>query len=202
MFLKYYLKTFSTKTGYTSQGWSTTGCNATSATHQAGGSYTTNASTTMYAVWKSNTVNLYNNGNENTSVTGGWVSAYTDGNYDVQGEFTKETTRLHLSADCYKCIIYARTKNKINISNYSNLSFTTVQANGSSSYGHNRYFGLCDGSSWNGGTNNMKVSKDMGLDSSVGTYTLNISNQTGSYYICAFASGVWSDVWISKVVLK
>ena len=42
-----------TKTGYTFGGWSTSGCEATSATYSAGGSYTENASATLYAVWQS-----------------------------------------------------------------------------------------------------------------------------------------------------
>ena len=40
-----------TRTGYTFQGWSTSKT-ATSATYSAGGSYTSNAATTLYAVWK------------------------------------------------------------------------------------------------------------------------------------------------------
>ena len=40
-----------TKTGYTFLGWSTSS-SATSATYSAGGTFTTNANTTLYAVWK------------------------------------------------------------------------------------------------------------------------------------------------------
>ncbi len=43
-----------TRTGYTFLGWSTSST-ATSATYQPGGSFTTNANTTLYAVWKANT---------------------------------------------------------------------------------------------------------------------------------------------------
>ena len=51
-----------TRTGYTFLGWSTSS-SATSATWASGGSYTTNASDTLYAVWKENalTVNYYSN---------------------------------------------------------------------------------------------------------------------------------------------
>ena len=74
---KYYGKTLtlsSTKpvrTGYTFLGWSTSS-SATSATWSAGGSYTTNASDTLYAVWKVNTYTVYfnPNGGNSGSVTG------------------------------------------------------------------------------------------------------------------------------------
>ena len=42
-----------TRTGYTFQGWSTSS-SATSASYSAGGTFTTNASTTLYAVWAKN----------------------------------------------------------------------------------------------------------------------------------------------------
>jgi uncharacterized repeat protein (TIGR02543 family) len=74
---KYYGKTLtlsSTKpvrTGYTFLGWSWSS-SATSATWSAGESYTTNASDTLYAVWKANTYTVYfnPNGGNSGSVTG------------------------------------------------------------------------------------------------------------------------------------
>ena len=42
-----------TRSGYTFQGWSTSSA-ATSPSYSAGGSFTTNANTTLYAVWKAN----------------------------------------------------------------------------------------------------------------------------------------------------
>lgn len=51
-----------TRTGYTFLGWSTSST-ATSATWAAGGSYTTNASDTLYAVWKANTYTITYNAN-------------------------------------------------------------------------------------------------------------------------------------------
>lgn len=46
-----------TRTGYTFLGWSTSS-SATSATYSAGGSYTANATDTLYAVWKANTLTI------------------------------------------------------------------------------------------------------------------------------------------------
>lgn len=62
-----------TRTGYTFKGWSTSS-SATSATYAAGGSYTANASATLYAVWSINTYTIYydaatNGGSGSTSVT-------------------------------------------------------------------------------------------------------------------------------------
>lgn len=73
---KYYGKTATlsstkpTRTGYTFKGWSTSS-SATSATWAAGGSYTTNASDTLYAVWEANTytITLNANGGTNGSTT-------------------------------------------------------------------------------------------------------------------------------------
>lgn len=51
-----------TRTGYTFLGWSTNKT-ATSATYSVGSSFTTNANTTLYAVWKANTYNVKFNAN-------------------------------------------------------------------------------------------------------------------------------------------
>ncbi len=54
-----------TKTGHTFLGWSTSST-ATSASYQPGGSFTNNASTTLYAVWKVNTYTVTYNANGGT----------------------------------------------------------------------------------------------------------------------------------------
>ena len=51
-----------TKTGYTFKGWSTSS-SATSATWSAGGKYTRNESSTLYAVWQANTYTIKYNAN-------------------------------------------------------------------------------------------------------------------------------------------
>ena len=47
-----------TRSGYTFKGWSTSST-ATSASYSAGGSFTTNANTTLYAVWQKNAATTY-----------------------------------------------------------------------------------------------------------------------------------------------
>lgn len=73
---KYYGKTLTlsttkpTRTGYTFVGWAKSST-ATTKDYSAGGSYTTNASDTLYAVWSANkyTITLDANGGTNGSVT-------------------------------------------------------------------------------------------------------------------------------------
>lgn len=55
-----------TRTGYTFKGWATSST-ATTATYQPSGNFTTNANTTLYAVWQVNTYTIYYNGNGSTS---------------------------------------------------------------------------------------------------------------------------------------
>ncbi len=54
-----------TKLGYTFQGWATTS-SATTATYQPGATYTSNASITLYAIWKTNTYTITYNANGGT----------------------------------------------------------------------------------------------------------------------------------------
>ena len=51
-----------TRTGYSFQGWATSASG--SVAYSAGGSYTTNASVTLYAVWKANTYKITYNAND------------------------------------------------------------------------------------------------------------------------------------------
>ena len=53
-----------TRSGYTFLGWSTSST-ATSATYSAGGSFTTNANTTLYAVWMPQNIEICVDGNPN-----------------------------------------------------------------------------------------------------------------------------------------
>lgn len=64
-----------TRTGYTFLGWSTSST-ATSATWAAGGSYTTNASDTLYAVWKANTYTVKFNANGGTGAPENQTKTY------------------------------------------------------------------------------------------------------------------------------
>lgn len=58
-----------TRTGYTFQGWGTSSTDTT-ADYQPGASYTGNATTTLYAVWKANTYTVRYNANGGTGAPG------------------------------------------------------------------------------------------------------------------------------------
>lgn len=64
-----------TRTGYTFLGWSTSST-ATSATWAAGGSYTTNASDVLYAVWKANTYTVSYNANGGSGAPSAQTKTY------------------------------------------------------------------------------------------------------------------------------
>lgn len=63
------------RTGHSFLGWSTSKT-ATSATYSAGGSYTTNAAATLYAVWKANTYTVSYNANGGTGAPSNQTKTY------------------------------------------------------------------------------------------------------------------------------
>ena len=67
--------TVPTRTGYTFKGWSTS-ASATSATYSAGGSYTANSGTTLYAVWQINTYTVSFNANGGSGAPSAQTKTY------------------------------------------------------------------------------------------------------------------------------
>lgn len=64
-----------TRTGYSFLGWSTSS-SATSATYAPGGTYSANASATLYAVWKANTYTVKYNANGGTGAPANQTKTY------------------------------------------------------------------------------------------------------------------------------
>ena len=64
-----------TRTGYSFLGWATSS-SATSATYTASGSYTTNAATTLYAVWKADTYTVSYNANGGSGAPSSQTKTY------------------------------------------------------------------------------------------------------------------------------
>lgn len=64
-----------TRTGYSFLGWSTSST-ATTASYSAGGSYTANAATTLYAVWKANTYTVTYNANGGSGAPSAQTKTY------------------------------------------------------------------------------------------------------------------------------
>lgn len=77
---KYYGKTLTlsstkpTRTGYTFQGWGTSATG--SVVYASGGSYTANASDTLYAIWKANTYTVSYNANGGSGAPGNQTKTY------------------------------------------------------------------------------------------------------------------------------
>ena len=137
-----------TRTGYTFKGWSTSST-ATTATWSAGGTYTTNATDTLYAVWKANTYTVSYNANggsgapsSQTKTYGktltlsstvptrtnynfiGWAtsSTATTASYQAGGSYTKNS-----AATLYAVWELAYSKPRI-----TNISVNRVNTNGQS----------------------------------------------------------------------
>ena len=64
-----------TRTGYTFQGWSTSS-SATSASYSAGGTFSTNANTTLYAVWAKNKYTISFNANGGSGAPSSQTKTY------------------------------------------------------------------------------------------------------------------------------
>lgn len=64
-----------TRTGYSFLGWATSST-ATSATYQAGGSYTSNSAATLYAVWKANTYTIRYDANGGSNAPASQTKTY------------------------------------------------------------------------------------------------------------------------------
>ena len=77
-----------TRTGYSFLGWSTS-ATATSATYSAGGSFTTNSSTTLYAVWKANTYTVTYDANGGTGIMTTSIFFVGDSRLLSKNTFTK-----------------------------------------------------------------------------------------------------------------
>lgn len=101
------------RTGYSFLGWSTSS-SATSATWAAGGSYTNDATATLYAVWKANTYTVKYNANGGTGAPGNQTKTYgvaltlsttkpTRTNYNFKGWATSAsaTTATYASGGSY-----------------------------------------------------------------------------------------------------
>ena len=96
-----------TRNGYTFLGWSTSS-SSTTATYESGATFTTNANTTLYAVWKARTVNSDTSGANAPVVIDGltpvnwngtdWV-ATTETNWEYNYNSVAETTQTTVSGN-------------------------------------------------------------------------------------------------------
>ena len=137
----------------------------------------------LYAVtngaWVEWPVYLYKEGDECTTVTGGWEEAYESGSYyDKKGTFVKNDTNITITASTTRSVIFAKTVNKIDVSDMKTL---TIKVSALTSKAN---FGLNDGSGWNllsGFAASVEIN-------AVGTTSLDVSNVTGEYYVACRVS--------------
>ncbi len=134
------------RTGYTFKGWATSST-ATSATWSAGGSYTTNAANTLYAVWAVNTYTVSYNANGGTGAPTAQTKTYGKAltlsstipkktNYNFKGWATSSTatTRTYDAGESYTAnaavTLYAVWELAYVKPRITNLTVTRVDTNG------------------------------------------------------------------------
>ena len=128
---------------------------------------------------------LYNYGNENIAITGGFEAKNSDSRYQTSGAtVTKNKTDILLK-NVSNASIAVTTKNKIDLTNYNTLEFVAYRA---SSAGDSAYYGLSstglpDASGAHSLAGNLAAAS-WSTDSSNPTIrTLDISSFAGEYYV-------------------
>ena len=137
-----------TRTGYTFKGWSTSST-ATTATWSAGGTYTTNATDTLYAVWQANTYTVSYNANGGSGAPSSQTKTYgktltlrntvpTRTNYNFVGWATSSTatTASYQAGGSYTknsaVTLYAVWELAYSKPRITNISVNRVNTNGQS----------------------------------------------------------------------
>lgn len=135
-----------TRTGYSFVGWSAS-ASATSSTYAAGANYTSNASITLYAVWKANTYTVSYNANGGTGAPGNQTKTYgvaltlsstkpTRTNYNFKGWGTSAsaTTVSYAAGGSYTTnsaiTLYAVWELAYTKPRITNLSISRCESNG------------------------------------------------------------------------
>lgn len=136
---------------------------------------------------------LFYNGNQYTKYTGGWT-----GMVSVVGPSDPANPNLFSDAHANPTgDAFIRTVNKVDLTKYKTLKFTGWGHGENSEWQYNANFAVQSSTSMNSGI----VSKGSFKNDS--TYSLNISNISGSYYIAFWATGsVGQRLSISKVWLE
>lgn len=170
------------KTGYTFNGWKAS--NGT--TYTSGGTYTANASTTLTAQWKSDRVYLVKNGQDQTSLTGGWkgYSHYLAGYFGESPDIDYGSNRIKLTNDNWMNVsgtVY--TKNKINFSGFTKLVFDGEVDEGTMNMGGSFKVKTSAGSSWDDNIVKNHEFTEYETGNKTQDYTMDISSLNGSYVV-------------------
>ena len=170
------------KKGYTFNGWKAT--NGT--TYSSGGKYTANASTTLTAQWKNNRVYLVKNGQDQTSLTGGWkgYDHYLAGYFGESPAIDYGSNRIKITNDNWMNVsgtVY--TKNKINFSGFTKLVFDGEVYEGTMNMGGSFKVKTSAGSSWDDNIVKNHEFTEYEDGNITQDYTMNISSLNGSYVV-------------------
>ena len=131
---------------------------------------------------------LYNNGNQCTSVTGGWSSS-TGGGITISFDSSKINIDVTGSSGRDGGIC---TKSAVNLSNYSKLKAKVTNYTASSNYsGHALYLGI--NSSSQVGKSVPSFSKSAKISAN-GTISLDISSVSGNQYIAIYSDVAQCDI--------
>lgn len=118
-------------------------------------------------------VYYYDNGNEYSSVTGGWVKINAG---NGGGSMSKNASSITISAGWGQSV-GARTTNKVSLNDIK-----TLYLNLTSSTASYTYCGLSNNTDFNAQTGSEWVAYK-GVNSGTATYSLDVSSLTGTYYI-------------------
>ena len=134
---------------------------------------------------------LYNNGNEYTSVTGGWMERARVTNYTASGTFTKDTDNIYCASKSGGSSGISTT-NAIDFTNYSTLYFKYKVKSGNLA----RYKIASSLPTSDDGT-------DLTATTSYQTVSVDISNITGlQYFIIGDNTSTHNGVYLQQVWLE
>ena len=194
------LATAIARSGYTFQNWRLNSASGTA--YNAKGSITLSSSATMYAKWIANTVYLYNSGNENTSLTGGWSAYLESGSGSATYTTTKNSSNLYISTVCnaYQAKRTAgfKTAKVVDLTGYNKLhvKLRFVTNNNAAYYikslNTNKVYYMHGNTSAQDitTTNTFNISGNTGLQIAITLYSSFTQETTGSLYIYQ----VWATV--------
>lgn len=143
---------------------------------------------------------LYKNGNEYTSVTGGWVGKALRGNSsgtDVMPTITRNTGNIVVSINSSTGGGVLHTAQKIDLTKYNTITFKGT-LKGSSQYAA---MGLCVWSSFGTYWKSASATSYVEGSKTVTDGTLDVSSLSGSYYV-GFGVYVNASCTITEVILK
>ena len=123
---------------------------------------------------------LYRNGDECSTITGGWVAQPKT---DTKRTVTKKADSIFISSTNGGGVIYAATANMIDLTKVETITIKVVETSG---YKRTLYI-LPSDTDWG---NSPKAAASLTL-SATGEQTLDVSSLEGSYYVavCCYASG-------------